>query len=111
VRSDPGRVRELLYERDHAICAECGRQFDHNVQIEVWRIIRKTKALSPEYKMPAEWRAQYGPYYNIRSFWEADHIVPVSEGGGCCGLDGYRTLCRRCHNVETAELARRRARK
>lgn len=41
--------------------------------------------------------------------WEADHIVPVVEGGGECGLEGYRTLCLHCHKRETAKLARRRA--
>lgn len=41
--------------------------------------------------------------------WEADHIVPVVEGGGLCGLDGYRTLCIPCHKRKTAALARRRA--
>lgn len=40
-------------------------------------------------------------------WWEADHVVPVSEGGGLCGLDGYRTLCLRCHKSETARLRRR----
>jgi len=41
--------------------------------------------------------------------WEADHIVPVVEGGGLCGLENYRTLCLSCHRRETAELAKRRA--
>lgn len=41
--------------------------------------------------------------------WEADHVVPVVEGGGLCGLDNYRTLCLPCHRQETAKLARRRA--
>lgn len=39
--------------------------------------------------------------------WEADHIVPVVEGGGGCGLEGYRTLCVPCHKTHTAALARR----
>lgn len=39
--------------------------------------------------------------------WEMDHIVPVIEGGGLCGLDGYRTLCIPCHKQATAELAQR----
>lgn len=39
--------------------------------------------------------------------WEADHIVPVVEGGGLCGLDGYRTLCIPCHKRVTAELRAR----
>jgi 5-methylcytosine-specific restriction endonuclease McrA len=42
--------------------------------------------------------------------WEADHIVPVIEGGGECGLEGLRTLCRWCHIKETRLLAKRRAR-
>lgn len=41
--------------------------------------------------------------------WEAHHIVPVSEGGGGCGLEGYATLCLRCHKRASAELAARRA--
>lgn len=40
---------------------------------------------------------------------EIDHIIPVIEGGGCCGLENLRTLCRTCHIAETAALARRRA--
>lgn len=42
-----------------------------------------------------------------RRWWEADHIVPVVEGGGGCGPDGYRTLCLPCHRKETAALHRR----
>ena len=40
-------------------------------------------------------------------FWQADHIVPVSEGGGECDLDNFRTLCTRCHAQETARLKHR----
>lgn len=43
--------------------------------------------------------------------WQADHVVPVCEGGGECGLDGLRTLCRGCHKVVTAALAKRRAKR
>jgi 5-methylcytosine-specific restriction endonuclease McrA len=41
--------------------------------------------------------------------WEMDHIIPVVEGGGCCGLENLRLLCPPCHRGVTAELARRRA--
>lgn len=41
--------------------------------------------------------------------WQADHVVPVSEGGGSCGLENLRTLCTACHRRETAALAARRA--
>ena len=39
--------------------------------------------------------------------WEVDHIKPVSEGGGLCGLDNLRTLCTPCHDAETRRLRMR----
>jgi len=42
--------------------------------------------------------------------WQADHIVPVIEGGGGTGPENLRTLCLGCHRKVTQELmARRRA--
>ena len=41
------------------------------------------------------------------SLWDADHIVPVVEGGGECELENLRTLCLRCHRVETLRLRER----
>ena len=41
--------------------------------------------------------------------WHADHIVPVCEGGGGCGLDNMRTLCVQHHKEVTKLLAARRA--
>ena len=38
-------------------------------------------------------------------FWQADHIVPVCEGGGECDLTNLRTLCTMCHEKETSGLA------
>lgn len=40
--------------------------------------------------------------------WELDHAIPVCEGGGCCGPENLRVLCRACHTAATRELARRR---
>ncbi len=42
-----------------------------------------------------------------RGRWEMDHIVPVAEGGGLCGLDGYRTLCAPCHGKVSGALRKR----
>lgn len=39
--------------------------------------------------------------------WQADHIVPVAEGGGSCGMQNLRTLCLPCHHQETRALMRR----
>lgn len=40
----------------------------------------------------------------VKHLWEMDHIVPVVEGGGSCGLDNLRTLCVPCHKAATKEL-------
>ena len=42
-----------------------------------------------------------------KSLWDADHILPVTEGGGECDLDNIRTLCLRCHRTVTAQLRER----
>lgn len=44
-----------------------------------------------------------------KTFWDADHEIPVVEGGGGCGLENYRTLCTCCHKAATRALAKRRA--
>jgi 5-methylcytosine-specific restriction endonuclease McrA len=43
-----------------------------------------------------------------KSLWDADHIVPVVEGGGECDLSNMRTLCLKCHRIHTASLRTRR---
>jgi hypothetical protein len=44
--------------------------------------------------------------------WQADHIVPVAEGGADLGLENLRTLCTPCHvRATTALRARLRANK
>jgi 5-methylcytosine-specific restriction endonuclease McrA len=61
---------------------------------EVWKRDAGRCALCPEVC------GQDGP-------WEADHIIPVAEGGGCCGLENLRTLCGECHKGATAALRKR----
>ena len=55
------------------------------------------------------WRAWQGLPAGRVSYWDMDHVVPVVEGGGGCGLENLRTLCVWCHRAETARLAARRA--
>ena len=45
----------------------------------------------------------------LRGNWDADHILAVVDGGGQASLDGLQSLCRPCHRIKTAALARRRA--
>lgn len=143
MRAGSGRVRSLLWERDHGICAACGcdaeaeyrawrerrkeivRLADRLVDEWVWNTVwdhgkaRFVRALNPDRPTGKERQAyrdellaRYCPGEwtpGRSSGWDADHIVPVVEGGGQCGLENYRTLCHPCHKRATAELARRRA--
>ncbi len=72
----------------------------------------------PDYARRCVWARDHGQcalcpkvasHRNAGDEWQADHIVPVIEGGGSCGLDNLRTLCTGCHNQESAKLAARRA--
>ena len=42
-------------------------------------------------------------------FFQLDHIRPVIDGGGECGLEGFRLLCRPCHGGITAQFNHGRA--
>jgi 5-methylcytosine-specific restriction enzyme A len=60
---------------------------------------RKDKPEAPDRAGRRRWRAE-------RPRWEADHILPVADGGGECGLENYRLLCRACHTAVTAQWRR-----
>jgi hypothetical protein len=99
LRSDPGYLRERVFERDRGVCALCGVD-----TVAEWRRIRRLRG---QRRLAA--LAQWGlRRWTRRSLWDADHIVPVVEGGGECDLDNLRTLCLRCHREATAALRARR---
>lgn len=90
LRTDASFVRFKVFERDKGICALCHKDVFENAK---WGNER-----------PRTRRAR-----GTGDLWQADHIIPVVEGGGSCGLDNLRTLCTACHKSETAALAKRRA--
>lgn len=90
MQSDGSFVRSQLYGRDRGICAYC--QIDCVKQRR--KLITKPKEC-----------------FTIRSQWQAHHhVVSVREGGGQCGLEGYITLCLKCHAVETTKQHKHRSR-
>lgn len=104
LRSDPGYLRDAVFKRDQGVCAVCG--------VDTKELRRRLNAEWKSLKTPADskaFRERYPWFYGRDSYWDADHIVPVVEGGGECGLDNIRTLCIPCHQKVTAELAARRA--
>ena len=80
IKTDPGYVRHQVFLRDKGICAKCG-----------------TDTMVGTY--PRALRTGH--------LWQADHIIPVIEGGGECDLGNFRTLCTVCHKGETSALVKR----
>lgn len=96
LRTDPGHLRERVFERDRGICAVCGLDC-----VAELRHVKKLRGIA---------RAKANAGWNFRgrkTLWDADHIVPVAEGGGECDLTNMRTLCLKCHRRHTEELRHR----
>jgi 5-methylcytosine-specific restriction endonuclease McrA len=95
LRSQPAYLREHVLLRDHGICAGCGVD-----TIAAARKLRYARGAKREMLLQ-----HWGLRTRVRrSLWDADHVVPVAEGGGECDLDNLRTLCLRCHRMATAAL-------
>lgn len=100
LRTQPAYLREQVLLRDRGICSLCrvdtaaasrrlrsSRGKNRQALLKYWGLKERTR----------------------KSLWDADHILPVSEGGGECSLENLRTLCLRCHRQVTAELRHRRS--
>jgi len=102
IRSDPGYLRDQVLERDKGICAIC-RVDTRAAYFE----LKRARGAHRE-RLLARWGLKR---INRKSLWDADHIVPVVEGGGECDVGNLRTLCLVCHRRETSELRQRLAAK
>lgn len=125
----PQHVRKELEKRDKGVCQKCGTD-----TAAMKALLKSLRQLGWDYGLChlASWlgkpivsKAKIWKPWSYRACqcvfciaireaehlarWEADHSLPVIEGGGQCDLDGYRTLCVPCHKQETAKLAARRA--
>ena len=96
LRTDPGYLRAQVFARDRGVCAACG------VDTEALRQDKRKLDYQARRAFEKEWGGR-------RNLWDADHVVPVVEGGGECDLSNMRTLCLKCHREATAALRRRRA--
>jgi 5-methylcytosine-specific restriction endonuclease McrA len=101
LRTDPNYLREQVFRRDKGYCALC-----HADTVRVYSWLRRLRG-PVKAKALAEWGLKG---MTRRSLWDADHVLPVVEGGGECDLSNLRTLCLKCHRKVTAQLRERRLR-
>jgi 5-methylcytosine-specific restriction endonuclease McrA len=98
LRTDPGYLREQVFRRDQGVCSVCRvNTVEAHLQLRRARGERRQERL-------AKWGLRS---VNRKSLWDADHILPVAEGGGECDLQNIRTLCLICHRRVTRELIER----
>ena len=111
-KTSPADLRVLA--RDHGVCAICGRDcLALEARIAAFR--NRPGGQWTRSRRLQRWIARFGLDL-YRTLWDADHILPVVEGGGPDSgqtleqiMANLRTLCRCCHKRETRALARRRA--
>ena len=96
LRTDPGYLRDQVFARDRGVCHLC--QAD---TLAIYSALKRARG-----KARIAGLSLYGmkSIAARRSLWDADHILPVAEGGGQCDLDNLRTLCLPCHREVTAQL-------
>jgi 5-methylcytosine-specific restriction protein A len=94
LRTDAGYLRAQVFARDRGVCAQCG------VDTEAMRKDKRKLDFAARRRFEKEWGVR-------RHLWDADHILPVAEGGGECDLSNMRTLCLKCHQEATKALRRR----
>jgi 5-methylcytosine-specific restriction protein A len=92
-------LRDCVYMRDKGVCCICNTDTKQIAKTalqltEAERVqYLKDNNISLKRKI---WIRKHGG-----GLWDADHIVPVKDGGGMCGLDNLRTLCISCHKKVT----------
>lgn len=104
LKTDPSFLRHRVGKRDRGRCARCGlRCRDLEKSLALLRQVLSRLGQSKVYgdlRKALKVRSRH-------SLWDADHIRPVAEGGGECGLDNMQTLCLWCHRDKTALMRRR----
>jgi 5-methylcytosine-specific restriction enzyme A len=94
LRTDAGYLRAQVFDRDRGVCALC------TLDTEALRRDKRKLDYTARRQFEKDWGGR-------RHLWDADHLVPVVEGGGECDLSNMRTLCLKCHREQTAALRSR----
>lgn len=105
LRANNKYMRNQVYARDKGVCSMCSvdcKLVAKQVQLH-GRVARDKYGISAHRRC---WKTKLGG-----GLWDVDHIVPVFEGGGQCGLENLQTLCIPCHKRKTQQQRRKRTTK
>jgi len=108
IRKSSSYLRLCVYKRDKGICNFCKldtkkiakQYYTHLNKCEY----KEIHSLLLQYKISDKrkiWKKKYGG-----GLWDADHIIPVKMGGGCCSIENIQTLCIKCHKEKTKDNRR-----
>jgi 5-methylcytosine-specific restriction endonuclease McrA len=118
VKTRVGFARAELFKLERGVCQACGLDCDALLS----RLVAEPSVPERERMLEAARGEKGNPtspcFSSARAaaiarapragdLWQADHIVPVAEGGGECGLENFRTLCDGCHRRATTDLRAR----
>ena len=119
LRTNPSYLRQQCFERDNGICKSCGID-TKKIASELRKLEKRENPCKTGRRSkrkfilePTEESIALRKTYNITvkrkvhlrklggGLWDADHILPVKDGGGSCGLNNIQTLCIDCHKTKT----------
>lgn len=111
LRCNQASLRSEVWDRDSGVCSECGLdtvRLMRAVSRDLARVgIRWSLGGFVAKSRVWGWLGLRPPPKGRLEPWDADHIVPICEGGAPHDLSNLRTLCWWCHLGQTAELRRR----
>jgi 5-methylcytosine-specific restriction endonuclease McrA len=114
LRVDQGYAREVVLARDHGVCRTCTRdcralerlrdQAILEAKAEYEAMFRASLARLLAASGDPDWQ-KFLALCGRKSWWEADHVVPFSQGGDLLGIDNLVTACVVCHRTKTRQEA------
>ena len=112
LKGDSDAVRKAVFERDKGVCARCGIDCPKIsracVQRWAYNCTREQIQAADDLRLKYMRLGYPHPTNSGKSWWNADHVEPVAEGGRN-SLSNFQTLCVVCHKRKTAEQAARKA--